>query len=199
MTGLRDRKKSKVRTAIYEAALRLFEAEGYDAVSVERIATEAGIAKGTFFNHFASKADILSAWHEASSEARSAQAGERPASLRDAVLSPAIDAVGFAVSHPALWAATIRETPTNPSLRQLEAASDARLRQHYEQALREAAKSGAISPSADPAILARLLVTLLTGCVREWVVLETRPHTLAEHVTLTLDQFLDLLGYARDT
>ncbi|MBV5259370.1 TetR/AcrR family transcriptional regulator [Synechococcus moorigangaii CMS01] len=196
MTGLREQKKSRVRTAIYEAAVSLFETDGYDAVSVERIAARAGIAKGTFFNHFASKADILSAWHEASSLAEGEDAaGAMTDNLRDALLRPALAAVRFAQTYPALWAATIRETPSTPSLRRLEAQSDERLRQRYEEAFREAIASRMIKAQGDPQTLAALAVTLLTGCVREWIVLESRPLSLNAHLTRTLDNYLHVLGY----
>ncbi|TGY87323.1 helix-turn-helix domain-containing protein, partial [Marinicauda pacifica] len=48
MTGRREHKKQLVRQSLFDTAIALFEAEGYDAVSVDRIVAEAGVAKGTF-------------------------------------------------------------------------------------------------------------------------------------------------------
>lgn len=57
--GLRERKKIETRRTIRSTALELFEREGFDAVSVERIAREADVSRGTLFNYFPSKESIV--------------------------------------------------------------------------------------------------------------------------------------------
>jgi AcrR family transcriptional regulator len=47
------------RTRLFTAAVRLFEAHGYTDTTVERIVGEAGVAKGTFFVHFATKDAVI--------------------------------------------------------------------------------------------------------------------------------------------
>jgi AcrR family transcriptional regulator len=56
-----QRKQQKNATAqrIFEVAVHLFRTQGYDATTVEAITSAAGVAKGTFFNHFASKHAVL--------------------------------------------------------------------------------------------------------------------------------------------
>jgi AcrR family transcriptional regulator len=44
---------------VFEAAVRLFARQGYAATSVEQITREAGVAKGTFFIHFATKDAVV--------------------------------------------------------------------------------------------------------------------------------------------
>ncbi|GAA4622537.1 TetR/AcrR family transcriptional regulator [Cellulomonas oligotrophica] len=58
-TGLRARKKQATWTALRRAALDLFRAHGYDAVTVEQIAAAAGVSRSTFFNYFAGKEAVL--------------------------------------------------------------------------------------------------------------------------------------------
>jgi AcrR family transcriptional regulator len=53
--SLRERKKAATRVAIADAAMQLFERFGYDHVSVERVAREAGVSKQTVFNYFPTK------------------------------------------------------------------------------------------------------------------------------------------------
>ncbi len=62
-TSRRRRKKDRTRTEIFRAAMDLFSARGFDAVTVESICTAADVAKGTFFLHFASKAALLGEWN----------------------------------------------------------------------------------------------------------------------------------------
>jgi AcrR family transcriptional regulator len=47
------------RTRILEAAVSLFAELGYDATSVSQIINRAGVAKGGFYHHFASKNELL--------------------------------------------------------------------------------------------------------------------------------------------
>lgn len=52
-------KKSDARQRIVETSERLFYAEGVRAVGIDRIIAEAGVAKMTLYNHFASKDDLI--------------------------------------------------------------------------------------------------------------------------------------------
>ena len=57
--GLRERKKLAAWRTIRATALRLIDEHGYDAVSVEDIATEAGVSRTTFFSYFPSKEAVV--------------------------------------------------------------------------------------------------------------------------------------------
>ncbi|MFB4297164.1 TetR/AcrR family transcriptional regulator [Actinomadura sp. NTSP31] len=49
------------RAAVLEAAARLFAERGVDAVSMDQVATEAGVGKGTLFRRFGDKAGLAAA------------------------------------------------------------------------------------------------------------------------------------------
>ena len=53
--GVREARKEARRAAIEQAGLRGFLARGYDLCSVEQIAAEVGIARGTFYLYFDDK------------------------------------------------------------------------------------------------------------------------------------------------
>jgi AcrR family transcriptional regulator len=54
-----ERKKEDTRRKVIDTALRLFGEHGYDAVTMEQIANEVDIAKGTLYNYFPVKEAIL--------------------------------------------------------------------------------------------------------------------------------------------
>lgn len=57
--GLRERKKSRTYQAIIEAAVDLFERQGYEETTIEEIAEAADISPRTFFRYFDSKVDVV--------------------------------------------------------------------------------------------------------------------------------------------
>ncbi|MDG9678325.1 TetR family transcriptional regulator [Micromonospora sp. DH14] len=57
--GLRERKKQRTRRALIETAYRLFAQKGYDQTTTAEIAAAAEVSNATFFNHFATKEDLV--------------------------------------------------------------------------------------------------------------------------------------------
>ncbi len=57
--GRRERRRRETRLRLFETAMQLFAAQGFDSTTVEQITEAADVAKGTFFNYFASKEDVL--------------------------------------------------------------------------------------------------------------------------------------------
>lgn len=58
----RARKREQMLLRLAETAAGLFESEGYDHVTMERIAEQADVAKRTLYNHFPSKESVLAHW-----------------------------------------------------------------------------------------------------------------------------------------
>ncbi|HEY1723655.1 MAG TPA: TetR/AcrR family transcriptional regulator [Magnetospirillaceae bacterium] len=64
----RQRKRHQTLEHLVSTALRLFEAQGYDVVTMEQIAAEADVAKRTLYNHFPVKEALLAHWIHAQLE-----------------------------------------------------------------------------------------------------------------------------------
>ncbi len=56
-----ERRKQEMREKILVAALDLFMAQGVAATTIEEICERADVANRTFFNHFATRQDMISA------------------------------------------------------------------------------------------------------------------------------------------
>ena len=50
---------NKTKKAIFNAAIKVFSIEGYESATVEEIASEAGVAKGTLYYNFQGKEEIF--------------------------------------------------------------------------------------------------------------------------------------------
>jgi AcrR family transcriptional regulator len=57
--GLRERKKARTREALRAHALRLFEAQGYEATTLEQVAAAAEVSPRTLYRYFPTKEDLL--------------------------------------------------------------------------------------------------------------------------------------------
>jgi AcrR family transcriptional regulator len=57
--GLRERTRRAVRADIGTVGMRLFLDQGFDATTMEQIATEVGISRRSLFRYFATKEDIV--------------------------------------------------------------------------------------------------------------------------------------------
>lgn len=72
MAGLKEKKKAVVETmmreSLFAAARRLLEEEGWRGTTMDRLAQEVGISKGTVYNYFRDKREIIWCVMERSTE-----------------------------------------------------------------------------------------------------------------------------------
>jgi len=163
-TGTRERKKREVRDRLYDAALGLFRGKGYDAVTVTDITRAAGVAKGTFFNYFQSKADVLAAWYQSMMTLPSLPAG---VNTEQALKVIVIDHLRLIEAEPELIAAKITHEAT-PLMAETERLYDLEVMQVLSHIL-EADPAVRICPATISGNeLAAAVMTFLTGISREW-------------------------------
>lgn len=100
-------KRPNPRERLLATAGRLFYAEGIHTVPVDRLVTEAGVTRATFYRHFPAKEDLVVAYLKAADAelraALEATAGRVPASAGLTVLlghtAATIGAAGFRGCH----------------------------------------------------------------------------------------------------
>jgi AcrR family transcriptional regulator len=56
-----ERRRRRTRDALVDAAREVFAAQGVEPTTIEEITEAADVAKGSFYNHFDSKTDVLRA------------------------------------------------------------------------------------------------------------------------------------------
>lgn len=81
----RDEGREETRRKMIGAARRAFCAQPFDEVSVQEIIAEAGVARGTFYNHFADKAACYHAVMDDSTEVLRSAMREARRAAPDAV------------------------------------------------------------------------------------------------------------------
>src|SRR3954466_4222386 len=93
--SLRELKRARTRQALVNAAVELFERDGYEQTTIADIAAAAEVGTRTFFGYFASKEDLLFPETDARLRAAVDAIAERGAQDRPAeVLLEALSRVG---------------------------------------------------------------------------------------------------------
>jgi TetR/AcrR family transcriptional repressor of nem operon len=157
---------------LLDAALALIRAKGFAATSVDELCARAGVTKGAFFHHFASKADLAVAaanhWSESTGELFAQAPYHRHADPLDRVLAY-LDfrkelLQGEVPEFTCLVGTMVQETfDTDPRIR---AACDASISGHartLESDIAEAAKLHGIAADFTPESLALHTQAVLQG------------------------------------
>ena len=169
--GRRERKKRDARERLYETALRLFRTRGYDATSVQTIADEADVAKGTFFNYFATKEHILAEYHDRmAAEVLEAVESRRHRSAEEAVQSVLGECAAYAVNDPAIGRVLLRVMFAGDVLMDADRRNEERLQRYLQGCVEEGVARGELRPDLDVPLFLSMLVGLLSSTVTEWVV-----------------------------
>ena len=166
--GRRARKKARTRQGIYEAAMALFVARGYDAVTVEEICRSADVAKGTFFLHFPTKDALLSEYgREASDDIRARLANHRGTAV--SALRLALRTLAErAERHLEVVRLTVRETMERPEAIRENTEIGRNLGTLLADVVRRGQSAGELRRGVVPEIAAAVLVGSYFTIVNLW-------------------------------
>ena len=188
--GLRQRKQQETRERLKRAAMALFLERGFEATTIDDIATAADMSRRSFFHYFASKEDVVAAWQEDAAAALVTEILARPAG--ESMLTAAENAIATAIKRidPTEAAAMSRLKRDNPALQ----ARDQLKYEKLERALADglAQRSGRKSDR----LKARLVAMIATGAMRvggeSWLCEGTRDKPEA-FVKRTFDAIREIL------
>jgi AcrR family transcriptional regulator len=158
--GLRERKRQQTRERLTRAAMALFLDRGFEATTLDDIVAAADISRRSFFHYFASKEDVVFAWHEENTAALVAAVAARPAG--ESLLAVAENAIAAMVRQlePGEALAMAKLKRDNPALQ----ARDQVKYEKLERALAEALARRAGRKTER--LQARLVAMIATGAMR---------------------------------
>ncbi|MFD7654619.1 TetR/AcrR family transcriptional regulator [Actinosynnema sp. NPDC059797] len=116
MTGARTGRTAATKQKLFDAALRLVGERGAASVTVEEIAAEAGVAKGTVYYNFASKDALVDALlrHGVELLASRLRVAEGEAGTEAAMSSLVDGMLGFFAEYPAFGQLLVSELWRTP-------------------------------------------------------------------------------------
>ncbi len=159
------------RQRICDAAVRLFNEQGYDAVSLRQIAAEAGTSIGNLTYHFARKEDLLDAILE---DLHADYKGQLDRTLRGGelvrrLMSLLLENEANHARYPFYFQNLAQLAASFPALKQESDVFARDLYDYYEWAFGQLARDGWLTHKNDattPATLAYVLITLQSGWVQ---------------------------------
>jgi AcrR family transcriptional regulator len=171
--GLRARKKARTRGDLYAAALRLIQAKGFDAVTIDEICREADVARATFFLHYPTKDALLTAYaEEATAELAALLASAKAGPKRSAAAELRL-ALGFlaerAEKHAEVVKLLVREVMSRPTAYAEANAQSRDLVALLAAIVRRGQAAGELRRGVHPELAAGVLAATYLTIVAEWV------------------------------
>lgn len=195
MARLRAGEREVVRRRLLEAAARRFAELGVDGAGVDAISVAAGFAKGTIYNYFASKEDLLDAVLEDAARRvaeRFASSDDPGRDTRSRLAALARADVAELREHEGFFKVVVREALTfRPSRHARLTAHLAPFVAAVERVLASGMTRGEVGrerPASELALLFTGLLALLYG--QRWASEGVSP-ALEDIPTLATDLFLD--------
>lgn len=167
--GIREKKAIATRKAILDATTELVNEKGYEHVSVEDITKRAGIAKGTFYNYFKQKDDVITEFSNSHFAGLNQEIGDIVAD-KDAIAGVAFYLKNFVefiyqagVSQNRQWIRYI----IIPSSIKNKWDYDV---EHVEELLASYVKKGELAADTPVGLLANRIMTYIHGAMFTWAI-----------------------------
>jgi TetR/AcrR family transcriptional regulator len=135
------------RSAIIEAALRVFSAGSYAGATTAEIAREAGVSEPILYRHFESKRDLYfacldEAWHRIRTKLEAKMDELGPAAAWQNMRASAMREVKTLL--PSLWMQAVTEAGEDPEIRRFVRRHMRQVHDFFADCLRQVQRAGAI-------------------------------------------------------
>ena len=173
----RERRRLAVRERILEAALWLFENQGYEATTVTEIAQRADIAYGTLFNHFPSKLQLLRELSDRSLQdvfERVEEVRKQPHSFGDRLVA-LFDSSAQKAEEKGPRMRKLFGTMMVLALPETAGSDERRIRLAFRQVLEDGLAAGELREGVDLDTLCEIVVGTWYSIFRSWVHFDDYP------------------------
>lgn len=157
--GRAAHKRMQMEEKIYKAGMSLFQEKGFVNTTLLEISEKAGVSKGTIFNYFASKEDILAKFGQGQAKLLKEFAEALPPSMsiKDKVITVLLEDIRGVKASEGYAKITLRGiSEGGDGIYQLEMKNRQNLASVYENIL----KSGQLSDHLNTSLVADLIVTI---------------------------------------
>lgn len=164
----RARKKERTRGQIYDAAMKLFLARGYDGVTIDEICAAADVARATFFLHFPSKDALLGEYGRQAFAELVALLDAHRGSARDALDQGLRFLAERSTRHAAVVRLVVRETAAHPAALDDTTVVGRELTDLFADVIRRGQRAGEFRRSVHPIVAAAVLSSAYLAIAGEW-------------------------------
>lgn len=188
---LREARKKELKEQIFVQALQLFHEKGFEQVTVQEIASACGIAKGTFFNYFAKKEEILLYLGESQLEVlnRSMEEHQEIEEPREQIRCVLNDLLQRYIANDELMKLSLIEIMKSAYLLEKEAGSLQQLQQSLASIIDRAKQNGNLTNRWDTDVIVSTIVGVYLQTMMSWSLLHNQNSSIGQ----MLEQHLDIV------
>jgi AcrR family transcriptional regulator len=186
--GRRERKKAETRQRILSAAARLFTSQGFEATTIDEIAEDADVSRGTFFNYYAEKSALMAALGDGMTETfleRIAEARQLEATTTERLASLFAGSAARLLERRDLSRAILLETVARRSGLDERTNHTALLHSGMEGLLADGVEAGDVRCDVPVSLLSELVSGAYVEVLVSWIVADDYP--LTERLQMTAE------------
>lgn len=191
----RTRRRQELRDHVYQVAVELIIAQGFDNTTMDEIAERADVARATVFNHFERKTAFLDEW--AARRRKRALQAVYASRLEDDGARDILEASMIELARVNTTSRAEAVSLMTAAVHTTNVLGHPALADEFAMFLGRAQDEGQIAKSTDPNLGGLLLATGYFAVLTAWIEQEPAPFDLEERLLKMLDVVLDGMSTKR--